>query len=346
MRFSALILWAGVSMGCWQALWAQQPQPDRRAAVQELARPADQVASVARQWWEAVKSQARQWAATVQEQLADRSGPQPLPSTRRVAKPSVSPEQPGEILLQPPSQTDLCPDLPEDPELAPHRASSLVELEGWFETLDQPEDNSPQPQAVPWAASPPDDHSPLVAPPPSRPDETALQEDRLVLEETSGCGCFDDQPEGLPLADLVRDHRHGHGQLLAEQLNEENDGLNDPPAVVVAEREQQTSPLAVTAPWLEDCDDFCHMEALGPNRAELVAAPAYTRSQHQAVSRQAEQLMRRGTLALERVARGFQEAWLILRYGTPEPQQTVSPERQQDSVPHNARRIREGDIGL
>jgi len=345
MRFFVLILWAGVSMGCWQALWAQQPQSDPQQWTEQLAAPADQVASVARQWWEAVKSQARQWAATMQEQLARQSGPQALPGGQRVAKQATGPHQTGEILLQRSSQTDLCPDLPEDPELAPHRASSLVELEGWFEALGQPDGDSAQPQAVPWAASPAHDHAPLVAPPPSQPDEAALVEDRLVLEETSGCGCFDDEPDMLPLADVVRDYRHSHGQQLAEQLNEENDGLNDPPVLLVAQR-QQAPPLAVTAPWLEDCDDFCHMEALGPNRAELNTAPAYTRAQHQALSRHAEQLIRRSTLALERVARGFQEAWLILWHGTPEPQQTASPERQQDSVPHNARRIREGDIGL
>ncbi len=345
MRFSVLILWAGMSMGCWQALWAQQPQPDSQPWTEQLATPADQVASVARQWWEAVKCRAQRWAATVQEQLARQNGPQPLPNAQRVAKQSVSPEQPGEILLQRPSQAELCPDLPEDPELAPHRASSLVELEGWFEALDQPEGDSSQPQAVPWAAAPPEDPRPLVAPPPSQPEETALQEDRLVLEEAAGCGCFDDEPDMLPLADVVRDYRHSHGQQLAEQLNEENDGLNDPPAVVVADQ-QQAPPLAVTAPWLEDCDDFCHMEALGPNRAELAQAPAYSRSQQQAIARQAEQLLRRSTLALERVARGFQEAWLILRYGTPQPQQTAAPKRHHETVPHNARRIREGDIGL
>ncbi len=347
MKLFRLLLWAGVSVGCWQSAWAEQPQPnDGGSSV--LSAPVDQVASVARQWWENLRSRAGQWSVLVQQRLATMAPqPQKLASGQPVGKLATGAHQVPLMVSQREAPGELCPNLPEEQQLLPQGASSLGELQGWFQAVDQVDravDTLAPAQQVPLAPAESTASRPLVAPPASvMPAQQ--QEDALVLEQEHGCGCFDSSVESIPVADLVRDRRHSAGQQLAMQMNEESDGLNDPPlAVPAAPEENSATGLAVTAPWLEDCDDFCHMEALGPSQVEITARSAYAGTASQAASRAAEEMARRGSLALGRIVQGFREAWQILRGQGPQTQQR--PEKTEEQVPHSARRISEGDIGL
>ncbi len=344
MRLFTLLLWAGVSVGCWQVAGAQQTE-NEGSWTAALSSPLDMVGSAARQWWDNLQSQAKGWSALVEQYVAGIPiQPQRLPGAAPVTKQATGPQRPPLLLSQQPASGELCPTLPDEQQLLPQGASSLQELEGWFQAVDQTWQQSLQEEKQASSSAEP---APVLVAPPVSMLAAETQEDRLVLEETSGCGCFDSPPEMTPVADLVRDLRHSAGQQLAAQLNEENDGLNDAPIPVLARQEVETEAagLAVTAPWLDECDDFCHMDALGPSQVEITSRPAYSHAAAGAIREATEELARRSFLALDRIARGFREAWQILRGEAP-GEETPAEQPPAADIPHNARRVQEGDIGL
>ncbi|GEM_PF-4210405 len=344
MRHLTLLLWAAVSAGSWQFGWAQQPSWSEEPWTQAFSDSLDQAAWLARQWWETLQSQAGAWSAQLQQSLAQEPAlPQQLPGSPPVARQATGPQQVPLPLSQQPAPGQLCPHLPDEQPLLPQGASSLGELQGWFQAVDDALDRAAAEATTggePKAAC-----LPLVAPPASVAASTEAHQDHLVLEEESGCGCFDSSVESLPLADLVRDLRHSAGDQLALQLNEESDGLHDPPVATLPAPQEETSNLAVTAPWLEECDDFCHMDALGPSQVEITSRPPYASTCGNAMRAAGEELLRRSSLALERIARGFHEAWQILRGEMTRDEASPQPALP-ENIPHNARRIQEGDIGL
>ncbi len=172
---------------------------------------------------------------------------------------------------------------------------------------------------------------PLVAPPPQQPPEPQIASEDLMEE---GCGCYDPNDPGT-MADLVQDVRHSTGQQLALRINEENDGLNDPlPALL-------RPAVAQKAPWVQECDDFCHAEAV-PTQVDLEEV-AVDPPPAPPVDQLGQELLRRTQAAWQRLMQGVREAVWILRYGNETPTvESASP----SAVPHNARQIRHGDIGL